>query len=315
MMMMSFCKKSVNSFLGLASPIVIMDGHDSNNHGEPSSVCSAIPGGGGIGLMTVTEDTHKTPDVLESATVNKNKVDPGGIGFIDDIGGGVDGLMSCTESLGFERRGDDEIKLCSRETIFSTTKKVAQWRKDGGNGGRLREVKKFPPPLSSLNRNGQPSFFLRPARKDGRLELTEVRIDRPDILRASREHGRLRLQLIRDQNFDNIVNDDDEEEEVVEPRVGDNQELEQEQETLKLNEEQQQEEETNTSEKIRGGEEEKWMLPVLNGECIRWCHDLATHHQHDLNVWRSQHCVTTRQKEEGMVDASQPKLKGWIYLH
>ncbi|KAF5746985.1 protein FANTASTIC FOUR 1 [Tripterygium wilfordii] len=74
---------------------------------------------------------------------------------------------------------------------------------------RKREQKKFPPPLSSLCENGQPSFFLRPVRKDGRLELTEVRIDRPSVFHAYREDGRLRLHIVSDIN----IHDDDVEEE------------------------------------------------------------------------------------------------------
>ncbi|KAJ9131517.1 hypothetical protein P3X46_035172 [Hevea brasiliensis] len=99
--------------------------------------------------------------------------------------------MSCTKSLGFEssdeRRvdDDDEIELCC------SANKVIKWRKIS----EKREVKRFPPLISSLDHNVHPCFFLRPVRKDGRLELRAVRIDRPEIFRAHREGGRLRLHL------------------------------------------------------------------------------------------------------------------------
>ncbi|CAK7340798.1 unnamed protein product [Dovyalis caffra] len=302
--MMSFCKKSVHSFLALTNhhPMsVSIDGNCNFDAEKPSckcqGVCSSPPGG--LGLVTAT--TSETPNILESTTVKTSspsttppssppppsssiasifKKDPGGIGFLDDIGGGVDGLMSCTESLGFEscdeRRVDDEIELCSRER---TTITKFKWRKVG----EKKETKKFPPPISSLNQNGQPNFFLKSVRKDGRLELTEVRIDRHEILRASRQDGRLRLHLIAD-----------EESEV------DEEECELEQEFLEEEKEGEKEEE-----KVKENNEEEsvgeWGLRV-NGEGLRIrCHELVAHHHdyhghrhhHHNNVW-SQQCVPTR---------------------
>ncbi|EEF49778.1 protein FANTASTIC FOUR 1 [Ricinus communis] len=327
--MMSFCKKSVNSFLGL-STVHTSNLDASHNLEKPlSSKCLPVLTSSGLGLITAADiDAYKTPpNVLESTTFKSPspppspslpptplsffKKDPGGIGFVDDVGGGVNGLMSCTESLGFEscdeRRIDDEIdELCSR-TRSSTTK--VNWKKFG----ERREVKKFPPPLSSLNHNGQPSFFLRPVRKDGRLELTEVRIDRPEILRASREDGRLRLHLIRDDEEEEDNDSNIEEPQQQEYELKEKRELEGGQEDGKEgefqeNEEeepQQQQEEQQQEEEITG----EWRFPVT-GEGFRRCHELGTGHQHDyhrhhhhhhhhhsnhhhnLHVW-SQHCVTT----------------------
>ncbi|KAI9125449.1 hypothetical protein K1719_004065 [Acacia pycnantha] len=76
-----------------------------------------------------------------------------------------------------------------------------------------KEARSFPPPLSSLNLNGQPSFFLRLIRKDGTLTLTEVRIHRPEILWAWRHDGRLILHLIPEDDFEE--DDEEEEEEIV----------------------------------------------------------------------------------------------------
>ncbi|XP_059439807.1 uncharacterized protein LOC132172340 [Corylus avellana] len=313
-MVMSFCKKSVHAFLGLTTSIdttttAFTDKLPCHHH-----ISSSLAGGLGLISAAGGGDIQRSPNVLESSSVKstpppppppppppaapmmmtmmmmmKDK-DPRGIGFIDDIGGSVDGLMSCTESLGFEssdeRRFDDKIEEeingnnessndgFQRRTTISTRMK---WRKEGA------EVKKFPPPLSSMTRNGQRNFFFRAVRKDGRLELTEVRIDRTEILRASRQDGRLRLHLIRDDP------DEDEEEETD----FEEEEEEEEEEEVSGDEEDRVEEE---KEEEESGE---WKFPASGDGVIR-CHELASHHhhqhhshhQHNLHIWR-QHCVTT----------------------
>lgn len=123
--------------------------------------------------------------------------DPGGIGFADE----ANGLMLCTEYLGFEsydmRMSGNEVEdkmTCHAEV---ETKSVETKRRKTKENVVARERRKeFPPPLSSLNGRGQRSFYLRPVRKDGRLELTQVMINRPEIFHASRENGRLRLHLV-----------------------------------------------------------------------------------------------------------------------
>nr|XP_016514939.1 PREDICTED: protein FANTASTIC FOUR 1-like [Nicotiana tabacum] len=78
----------------------------------------------------------------------------------------------------------------------------------------------FPPPLSSLNQDVKPNFFMRAVRKDERLELTEVKIGRPETLLASNQDGRLRLYLIRDEKEETEEENEefpfDDEEEVIE---------------------------------------------------------------------------------------------------
>lgn len=197
----------------------------------------------GLALVTATADNN-LPNVLESTTLNskpsitENCPDPPSIGF-------VDGLMSCTESLGFESSDEwrvnddkmDHVKVNSDENDEIWRKKMMT--KKAESRGYLK--RSFPPPLPSLNRNGKPSFYLRPVRKNGRLELTEVRIHRPDILHASRHDGRLTLHLIPDRD------EEDEEEE-------------QEQEHVKEEEE---EEEAQQEEENRG-------IPML-----RRCHEMV----------------------------------------
>lgn len=263
----------------------------------------------GLGLITATGDPYRPPNIMESSVLKLlpplpppptpvvmfptviSRKDPGGIGFIDDIGGGVDGLMSCTESLGFEssdeRIADDRQMEVDVRTESPLTR--AKWRKDHV-GAEKREIKKFPPPLSSFNRNGQPSFFLRSVRTDGRLELTEVRIDRPEILRASREDGRLRLHLIREDEFDGTEHDNEDEQQ---------EENTQHQEELQQEQEEEEEEEEAEEEEERA--EEQWKFQV-SGEGFRRCTEIMTprrrphqniSHHHNLHVW-SQHCVPTR---------------------
>ena len=304
--MMSFCRKSVHFLLSLtATTVDTAAAADHHHHNlNPPWKCQAL------GLVTATNDMIRcrSPNVLESSSLNNKstssspavatnsqppppaleKKDPGGIGFIDDIGGGIDGLMSCTESLGFEssderRADDDEEELCLVSEVRPWTKKE-KWRKRTSSAST--GLKRFPPPLSSLNRNGQPSFFLRPVRKDGRLELTEVRIHRLEILRAYRGDGRLRLHFILDdEDEDEDGNIIEEEEEKVEESV-----VREEEEKVEESVVREDEEERN----VNGDE---WEIPVSSaGEGLRRCHEVVNHHDHHhhhLQVWR-QHCVTTR---------------------
>ncbi|XVE62950.1 hypothetical protein DITRI_Ditri06bG0160300 [Diplodiscus trichospermus] len=243
----------------------------------PSSKC-------GLGLIS-NETQARVADIPNMTSPSKKK-DPGGIGFIDGMGGGVDGLMSCTESLGFEscdeRRvdddggggggggggGDGDKQFCASESD--------RWRRKRSEEKVRERNKKFPPPLSSLNQNGQPCFYLKPVRKNGRLELTEVRLPRPEILRAIRENGRLRLHLVCSHVCSSKIDEEEENEET------------------KPEEQLQEEEEEDV--------EELWKYRVNNGEGFWRCHELVNshlhHHRHHINdhhnsfhVWR-QPCLT-----------------------
>ncbi|PQQ11508.1 uncharacterized protein Pyn_34662 [Prunus yedoensis var. nudiflora] len=295
--------------------------------------CTASGGGGLLGLVTAPDYHHikHQPLLLESSSIKSSssssdsslsplvfsppppppaiefetkKDYAGGFGFIDDIGGSVDGLMSCTESLGFEssdeRRVDDhqiietishhhqneyedpvEEDACLR-MMRQSMRRVSKWKR---TGEKREEAKKFPPPLSSLNQNGQPRYYLRPVRKDGRLELTEVRIYRPEILRAYRQDGRLRLHIVthepdlqeeEEEEVEGIQEENEEEEEVIDEK-----------ESI-----------INVKEAEEEEEEEERKLAV-GGEGFRRCQNLVSgghhHHRGNLAVWsQRQHCVTTR---------------------
>ncbi|EOA35549.1 hypothetical protein CARUB_v10020764mg [Capsella rubella] len=113
----------------------------------------------------------------------------------------VNRLMLCTEYLGFEsydmRMSENEVEDKMKCCPEVENERVETKRRKMEENVVAREGKReFPPPLSTLNGLGQRSFYLRPVRKDGRLELTQVMIDRPEIFHASRENGRLRLHLV-----------------------------------------------------------------------------------------------------------------------
>ncbi|CAL1393602.1 unnamed protein product [Linum trigynum] len=343
-MMMTFCKKSVHSFLGglsisnscLISPPL-----------PPSSPCNK-----GLGLITSPNEIHihRPPNVVESASIVKSPPPPSQPRpkiskrvFMEELGGSggckfADGLNSCTESLGFEsydeQRNDDDgrnqEKNNNDSNACSTTARSdgeigdmsMRWRdriKERRSKRDAMKVKKFPPPISSLNKNGQPNFFLRPVRKDGRLELTEVRIDRPEVLRASREDGRLRLLLVRDDKIDgdDCIAKNDVCEGNPEDLVAINEEMvsfcaapakeEEEEEETEEDESSSEEKETGTNKELcRSNNDghnlgEEWGYSPMNGEGFRRCYNLLNHHgagghyYHggEMHMWR-QHCVTTR---------------------
>lgn len=291
-MMTSFCNNKVHPFLCLSNS---KDNGRLLDFSIPRlNIFTAVSIGGdnsSVGPQKPTNYLDSTPMTPPSATAVAKK-DPGGIGFLDEVGGCVDGLMSCTESLGFEssdeRTVDDKIEdlghqnhrdelarksNCCNNIMASTNSRC--WQRS--NLAEKKEKKKFPPPLSSLSQDGKPNFFLRAVRKDGRLELTEVKIDRTETLLASRQDGRLRLHLIRDP--------DDEEEEESEVEENEDFPVETE-EVIETDEE-------NEDEII-----EEWKFPVTGsgiGDGHRRCyggHGNNNHH-HDLHLWR-QRCVTTR---------------------
>ncbi|KAF7817877.1 sugar transporter ERD6-like 5 isoform X2 [Senna tora] len=114
--------------------------------------------------------------------------------------------------------------------------------------------KSFPPPLSSFNLNGQRLYFLRAVRKEGRLELIEVRIHRPEIIHARRD-GRLRIHLIPDHH-----------------------------QLITLVEQEQEKQEINNNDIKKLQEEEEWKIMMRGssstGEGMSRCHDQVFNHHH-----------------------------------
>ncbi|KAK3418510.1 hypothetical protein EUGRSUZ_H04442 [Eucalyptus grandis] len=293
-MIMSFCKKGLHSFLGLtyfidSNTAAIAVACPATKTSPPAAADADLARG--VGLMTATGEMCRQPNVLESSAIKSlpaaaAKKDPDGNStvrmFLDDVGEVVDGLMSCTESLGFEssdeRRVDDHTMM---EDIGSMSNKNGddEWHHVGRTRWReeseRRREKKFPPPLSSLNHKGQPCFFLRPVRRDGRLELTEVRIDRPEILRSSRQDGRLRLEFIVDEE------DEEEEQEQEEPE-----ELEDEEEQI-IEEEEEQDDGNHREVQDPGDSTECWISEEEDGH-----HDGETfefEEEERMGEWRFHH--------------------------
>lgn len=214
----------------------------------------------------------------------------GSTGFTDDIG-----LMSCTESLGFE--SSDEISTLDDLGTFSNYNscKTNSRNEDSSsssppssssssscsslsssfyfyNNSRMNkwtskrtEKKNFPAPLTSLRENGRRDFVLRPVRENGRLEIIGVMIERPEILCASRKNGRLTLHLVKSHPVE-----DDYEEETGEERE-------------KTESEEEVDEETGEEET---GEEREWKIAAAG---LRRCY------QREMHVWgqQRQRCVTT----------------------
>ncbi|CAK8544707.1 unnamed protein product [Lathyrus sativus] len=217
----------------------------------------------GLALATAITDKLPLPNVFESTMLNSKASINENSSRIEFLSGDVDGLMSCTESLGFE--SSDERRVNDRtDAKVNSDEKDEIWKrrmrmKKGESRGNC--MRSFPPPIPSLNRNGKPSFYLRPVRKDGRLELTEVRIHRPDILHASRRDGRLTLHLIPDRESEEEGESEEEEEESEEEQEEEDEELEVEEE-----------------------EEENMRIPTVVGnsnEGLRRCHEMVNH-QHLL---------------------------------
>ncbi|TKY61453.1 Sugar transporter ERD6 5 [Spatholobus suberectus] len=178
-----------------------------------------------LGLGLATRDVDRPPNVLESAMLRPNAPPAPAasekrvIGSVDDDV--VNGLTSCTESLGFE--SSDEIHSnnnCDEKENNYDEDGDGIWRRRMMKAESRGKVRSFPPPLPSLNRNGKPSFYLRPVRKDGRLELTEVRIQRSEILHASRHNGRLTLHLVPDLEDMEEEEEEELEEEIEEEKIG-----------------------------------------------------------------------------------------------
>lgn len=105
-------------------------------------------------------------------------------------------LLLCTEGLGSEstvdvlRDDDDELAAAFRHQV-ETRNDADQEEKEN-----QRPPPSFPPPIRSTSvRGGKPSVCFRSFRAEGRFVLVEVVIPGKELLRASREGGRLRLQF------------------------------------------------------------------------------------------------------------------------
>ncbi|XP_059312093.1 uncharacterized protein LOC132063535 [Lycium ferocissimum] len=294
-MMTSFCNKKVHPFI--CSP---------NSKHNGTEIDFSLPRPDIFTAASIGGDTPMTRPAATATAVEKK--DPGGFGFLDEVGGTVDGLMSCTETLGFEssdeRSVDDQIEdhhhdidlFPTRKSYYGTNNMASTNNSRSSQRGnlekKLERTRKFPPPLSSLSQDGKPNFFLRAVRKDGRLELTEVKIGRQETLLAFRQDGRLRLHLIPDEKEE----EQEEEEENEDFPVETEEQLDDEEviETIEENDDDDDDiiDDDDEEEKV-----EDWKFPMTSsgsGDGHWRCY--GGHHGHghnNLHVWR-QRCVTTR---------------------
>ncbi|RZB87461.1 lateral signaling target protein 2 homolog [Glycine soja] len=164
---------------------------------------------------TMTNHNYKlhpnSPPTIMHMHVPDSPPPPNQIGFIEDVGEGIEGLVTCTKSLASFQSIDVSGEIDDNDNNDDEEDEDNCWRKTRVAEGRGI----FPPPLSSLNGNGQPSFILVPVRKNGRLQLTKVRIKRPKILYATRQDGRLRLLLVPDQCVEDNAQEEEHEQELV----------------------------------------------------------------------------------------------------
>ncbi|KAF5207793.1 Fantastic four 3-like [Thalictrum thalictroides] len=219
MIMMSFCKNTLHTFLGFSptsTPTPTLPPHylDITRYSSTNHRNNLVPV---TGLITVTEKSpHKLPaNILESSTLKPSSISTatkqdsgaGSGGSLVEItchgGGSIDRLSSCTESLGFESSEQME-EIIHESSSSSRSQKLRMNANTTTSSSTIIDCRKtkdgmFPPVLSSLRRNdGHKNYtsFLKPVRENGRLVLTQVTISRPDVFRVSRQDGRLILQFI-----------------------------------------------------------------------------------------------------------------------
>ncbi|CAN6335593.1 unnamed protein product [Urochloa humidicola] len=110
-------------------------------------------------------------------------------------------LLLCTEGLGSESTvdADDMLKDADAEAALGKAADTERERSSGAveEGKEERQQPKaFPPPIRSIGRGGgKPRVCFRSFREEGRFVLLEVVIPGKDLLHATREGGRLRLQF------------------------------------------------------------------------------------------------------------------------
>ncbi|KAK2402993.1 hypothetical protein QL285_052469 [Trifolium repens] len=122
-------------------------------------------------------------------------------------------FVNYTESVGFESIDEMQVDHFIYENDDYEGEYCRRKRMATVEGG-VNSNNMFPPPLSSLDGNGQPSFMMLPVRRNGRLQLNKVEVTRPKPLYASRQDGRLRLYLVPDQCYiDDLEQEESEDEE------------------------------------------------------------------------------------------------------
>ncbi|OIT06225.1 hypothetical protein A4A49_01631 [Nicotiana attenuata] len=126
-----------------------------------------------------------------------------------------------TESLGFESL-NEKVKCSFEELELLTVERRSRANTTAMRTRQQREgklaVTSFPPLLSSLKKNGRPRSSLVKVRENGRLQISSVRNNRPEVLVVrsppsaddeSSDGGRLRVKFIN--GGDSSSSDDEQE--------------------------------------------------------------------------------------------------------
>ncbi|RWV90147.1 hypothetical protein GW17_00047672, partial [Ensete ventricosum] len=183
------------------------DRDDDRRRRNQRNRCRNIPTSYGGGLRILAGDAPRPPNVLESSAVGRSleRVDPGtrGLHELDYHGG----FSVVTEGLGSE----------SCDGGLEAEEMATAWGCSGIPRRRRAEARMRPPPPPPLPwLVARRSRFMRAVKECGRFRLTEVRLERPpEILRASRSGGRLRLDFVvrsdREENEETAVTAEQEE--------------------------------------------------------------------------------------------------------
>lgn len=125
-------------------------------------------------------------------------------------GDSISSLNSCQEGgVGFENSKVNEVR--NNDRSCRKAKKCITRRKSNeveslSNSKRSKRSqitgKEFPPPISSIGRSGKPWLSLKSYKQNGRFILKEVRIPIQEFLHATREDGRLKLQIVQSDEED-----------------------------------------------------------------------------------------------------------------
>ncbi|PIA44711.1 hypothetical protein AQUCO_01700361v1 [Aquilegia coerulea] len=326
--MLQFFINTFHSFILTVSQHNFLEREYSSSSSSSSTHCRNIL----LGLRILIGEIEISNVLVIRRVITIKKMttnqDSFSLGFLGSSAGSVmESMSSCTESLGFESSDQLEEDVIDQERLLSslcssssnnssTTAGLARSRfrrrimienERRMIDKRSEQVKNkiFPPPLSSLNRNGHRKFYLKSERDNGRLEITVKKINRPEILRASRQDGRLTLHLMKPQ----VSVSESESKEEAELKESKEQLNELDESEEELNELDESEEELNELEESvvkedkeravsvngRGGANDanwKFLLPSGGGgESFRRCYDL-THHHHGVSLWSNHYVMT-----------------------
>ncbi|KAK8960876.1 hypothetical protein KSP40_PGU001079 [Platanthera guangdongensis] len=197
--MISYCKSCLHSALVFLCS-------DDRPH-PPHRRCDVFRHPYRRGLHLLADYFPKQPHVVQSTAVRPASVrvkqgDPGAWGLHEAAP--CRGIGSCTEGLGSESC-DSGIEIdAGDETEVKIGRRATRWP------SRKSAEMRFPPPLPWMLDSGRRrSRFLKADRRDGRVVLTEIQIDPPpEMLRAIRTEGRLRLELIGSERQDSPEEND-----------------------------------------------------------------------------------------------------------